>query len=1183
MNQLYVALMGAPEVRCRSERVTFPTRKTLALLSYLAVEGGVQPRERIIALLWPESSTHLGRASLRKALAYLREALGDYALPDDDQPCILATRDALQLNPVSVRSADVWLLQAAAQAIRKPPLGAPDTRAAWPSAYLHTVLEPLQQAVTHLRGDLLAGFSLSDAPEFDDWASMQRDVLHRQAVQVCDQLAQLQFEAGELASAITTATRWVAIDDLDEEAYRRLMQLHVANGDRSAALQVYATCTAILARDLGIEPVVETTRLADRIKASQVTKSPDDRVHIHAPVSTAPYDRLASSPMFGRAFEHGQLVAAYRALHSGQPQVITLEGEPGIGKTRLATEFLAWAGAQGATLLQSRALAGGHLPYQPIVEALRSLPAPADLARLAPIWLAELSRLVPELVELVPNLTRPMLSNEADVRLRLFEAIARAGQLVAESTPLVVFIDDMQWADPASRDVLHYAARHWAMARLPVLLICALRSDDVATTPALSEWLAALRRDCRLTRLAVNVLSLEDTQHIVRAVIVRDTQSTLTSELTSFSQRLFAETSGHPLFIVQTLRSLAERGLLQRDQHGTWHAQLDPEMPYSIRDLIQQRLARLSQTARACCAAGAVLGGDFQFTHLCEVLGMNEREALVGLEELLTRGLLHETVTHETTSAPRYGFTHDRLREVAYAQLSEARRRIFHTAALAALQTSAGPAQLADHAVRAGLAPLAAQYSLRAGEASFQIFAIADAIHHFERVRQFYQTSDLNDEAERRTVLGTLYLHLGRAYELQNQIGQARTVYEDMQALAHLHDDRVSECVALNRLATIQAQTMRNMERALTLLQSALVIAEASGNNPVLIETMWNLAQVHFYGGCVGIALPYAERALMLAQQLDHAELIARSLNMLAYLTGNPARWADSERYAVAAQKRYSHLGNRAMEADCWSLIARANVGLGQPAMAIHAGKTAVAIAEEIENDWGQVSTHFSLAIALLEAGDHKAALEHAQQAVAIGQARELYITLAVAHLVLGNVYRAGGNLQAARQSHLEAERLIVLTESPFRYPVAVALCADCALEDAWEEAYSWACKALATRESSNDFDGDLSFWHLIEALLHSGQGERAQAEVQRFGDEVAHLPRYRIPHLRALAVLAQWEQDGGRASTYLEEARTLTVAIGLPDEQNSITAQLAALDGTKESRPYVWNQEGRRNAGRTL
>jgi DNA-binding SARP family transcriptional activator/tetratricopeptide (TPR) repeat protein len=1159
MDRLRVALLGAPEVQLNDAFVTFPTRKTLALLSYLVVEGGAQPRERLVALFWPNSSSELGRAALRKTLAYLRQALADQAADTMTQPYILAERDTLRLNPAAASTVDVWLVQAAAQMLRQPSLSA-NSPTGWPSAYLHSLLEPLRRASTLVRGDLLVGFSLSDLPEFDEWASMQREVLRRQALQIFDRLSQIEFEAGELANAVLTTTRWVAYDLLDETACRRLMQIHFASGDRSAALQAYAACRAALERDLAIEPAEETTSLAQRIKASKTLQRLDSPAYRRDPQTHA-MDLHAVPPMVGRAFEHGQLVAAYRRLHAGHTQLFTLEGEPGIGKTRVALEFLSWVGADGGIVLQGRALEGGQLSYQPIVEALRSLSDLIDLAALPPPWLAELSRLLPELADLAPEPRAPSGAGGADARLRLFEAIARAGQLLAERAPVVLFLDDVQWADADSRDVVRYLVRRWMLARLPMLLICAVRSDELAATPALADWLTAVQRVVAVTRLTIGALSLDDTQQIVRAMSISDEERTTPDALVIFGQRVFAETDGHPLFIVQTLRALAERGLLQRDQQGGWDARLDHELPPSVRELIQQRLARLSPLAYACCIGGAVLGDGFRFADLCSLVGTGEREALSSLEELLTRGLLREQPAHEDAGEPRYFFTHDRVREVAYTQPSAARRRLLHADALAALQGRADPARLVQHALRAGMVKAAAEYSEQAGDASFRRFAIGDAINHFERAQQLWNSDSVSDADARQKALIALYRRLGRAYELHNQVERARSSYEDMLALSRIEHNLLSECFALNRLATVQAQTARDMEHALTLLQSALAIAEVCGDELVLVETFWNLAQVHFYAGRGRVAMPLAERALQMAQRVQLTELEARSLNLLAYLTGNPTGWAASERYAATARECYVQLGDRAMEADCWSLIARANVGLGRPVLAVRAGETAVMIAEEIANSWGQVSARFSLATALLEVGDSTAALTYAQQALAIGQANQLDTILPVAYLVLGTVQRVLGDLQAARQAHLVAEQILTNTESPFRHPVAVALCADYARDGAWEEAYRWAQHALETRESSNDFDADLSFWHLVEALLHADQIVLAQAEVQRFGEQVAQLPRYRIPHLRALAVLAVAEQNDTCAASYLDDALAIADAIGLPSERASILVQLAALN----------------------
>ena len=207
---------------------------------------------------------------------------------------------------------------------------------------------------------------------------------------------------------------------------------------------------------------------------------------------------------------------------------------------------------------------------------------------------------------------------------------------------------------------------------------------------------------------------------------------------------------------------------------------------------------------------------------------------------------------------------------------------------------------------------------------------------------------------------------------------------------------------------------MRDMESALSLLQSALAIAEPSGDEPVLAESMWNLAQVHFYCGRVLVALPYAERALEFAQKLDLSELIARTQNLLAYLTGNPSAGPTQSAVcggcpAALRPPGRSGYGGGLLESDrarqCRS---------GPAAAAVRAGQTAVRIADEIENGWGQVSTRFSLGVALLEAGEHATALAFAQEALAIGQAHAFDVILPVAQLVLGNIQRACGDSEGS-------------------------------------------------------------------------------------------------------------------------------------------------------------------------
>ncbi len=458
-----------------SRLITLPTRKALALLAYLAVEGGAHSRDKLTALFWPESDSARGRATLRSTLALLRNALGD------PEAHLIATRDSLAFNFESEFDLDVQAVRSATRATRELPLITRSaSEPALPPANIRALLAQLKAAAERCRGDFLEGFSLSDAAEFDDWASMQRESLHRAATLVFDRLSQVQFESGELDHAIETTNRWVARDRLSEAAVRRLMQVYVAAGDRAGALQAYETCRAVLERELNAEPAPETMALAERIRRERVKGLTGERVNnSNHPFTPLPLHPFTDFPLVGRATEHMTLVAAYRLARRGNLQAVAIEGEPGIGKTRLAHEFLAWVAAQGADVLQGRAFeTGGHLPYHPVVEALRGrLGREADPRQmLGDTWLAELSRLLPELADRLPTLPAPLALSEAEARTRLFEAVARAGQALAEHAPVVLFVDDLQWADAATLDLLSYIGRRWAAASTPALLLVTVRA-----------------------------------------------------------------------------------------------------------------------------------------------------------------------------------------------------------------------------------------------------------------------------------------------------------------------------------------------------------------------------------------------------------------------------------------------------------------------------------------------------------------------------------------------------------------------------------------------------------------------------------------------------------------------------------------------------------------------------------
>src|SRR3990170_3198077 len=332
MSRLHLFLLGPPEVRFGAKPVTFPTRKSLALLIYLALEGGPQPREHLAALLWPESSPDRSRASLRSTLNRLQSTLRQAG--GQAQTSLLSIdHTALTLHPnpsfdLDLRSVETAYAQARAERSRRAP---PEDS---------TSLPVLQRAIASYRGDFLAGFSLGDAPGFDDWADLQREAWRRRLGLILDRLSEIQFGMGEFAGVAETASISIALDPLNEVAYRRKMRAHFAAGERGQALETYESCRAMLAAELGIEPEPDTAALAERIR----TQAPPVHPHIRrsAPRPHRPDTSVAflENLFAGRISEHQALVKGYDRAAAGQPQLVVLRGEVGIGKTCLARKFI---------------------------------------------------------------------------------------------------------------------------------------------------------------------------------------------------------------------------------------------------------------------------------------------------------------------------------------------------------------------------------------------------------------------------------------------------------------------------------------------------------------------------------------------------------------------------------------------------------------------------------------------------------------------------------------------------------------------------------------------------------------------------------------------------------------------------------------------------------------------------
>jgi DNA-binding SARP family transcriptional activator len=657
-----VSLLGPPQVQRDDARVRFETRKAVALLALLVMTERPRTRDALAEMLWPDHDPERARAALRRTLSDLRSGIGGELLD--------ATHDHVRLVKGPGLTVDVDRFRELCRAGR------------------------IETAVELFRGDLLEGLAVRHAPDFEEWVQIESAQLRRELTQALASLTKEREEAGDLAEALVAARRWVATDPLHEPAHQALIRLYAATGDRGAAMEQYRECVRTLSRELGVPPLRETADLYEAVNRGTYTapSQPPPR-----PAPSAAPGAVAEVPFVGRS---GELAAARDALDSvgAAGRVVVVEGEAGIGKTRLAEQLLASVRRRGGRVVVGSAYEGeSSLSYAPVIEALRARLREDDA------WLSSLDRVVRDQVaRLLPELADSRRSS--DVLTGPDGPGAESRFLSALWTALVaavngdragaLFLDDAQWADDATRTLLAYGLRR--LASRPVLVVLAWRTpyDDELRRAAAVTVRSGLGVALRLGRLG-------------RADSSRLTLWAWPDASHDDVQHLWEATEGVPLLQVEYLRAAA------RDPAGT--------LPPAAREVLHARLAPVSETGRQVLAAAAVLARPFDADAVRTVSGRTDDETVRALEELVGLGLVVET-------SEAYDFAHHLVREVVHGETGLARRRLLH--ARAARVPGTPDASVARHLQQAGRSSEAAVAYWKAAERDLEVFANAEAVEH---------------------------------------------------------------------------------------------------------------------------------------------------------------------------------------------------------------------------------------------------------------------------------------------------------------------------------------------------------------------------------------------------------------------------------------------------------------------
>jgi DNA-binding SARP family transcriptional activator/Tfp pilus assembly protein PilF len=974
---LRIFLLGTPHIEVNNLQVVVDTRKATALLAYLAVSGISHSRDSLAALFWPEYDESHARAALRRTVSVLKKALkGSW---------LVIERETISLPSNPLVWADSNKFQELIDECRRH--GHPEEEVC------EACLLPLSRAADLYRGDFMAGFTLRDSPTFDDWQLIQSENLRRNLSNILEKLVWIHSSSGEWEKSIANARRWLSLDTLHEEAHRQLMKLYTWSGYRQAAIRQYQECVRILERELGVDPLEETTALYNTIIDNKPLEKPAHLQELPVEASGIPpeYKTTAISsptllhspskytlPMVGRGKEWNQMTQVYASVESSG-RLVVLEGEAGIGKTRLAEEFLAHVQSLRGVVLTTRCYEGeANLAYGMIAEALRgALAAQGNRERLEhipPQWLSEATRLVPELSVLQQGLPEPGSLNEPGAQTRLFEAIT---QLILEISrgdqPGVLFVDDLHWADAASLDLLAYLVRR--LPSRPIIVLVTLRSEDTFASSSIQRVLADARRAEIITHLPLSRLNEAEVDELLK--IARSGAEELTTNL---GQDLFKESEGLALFVVEYLAAMPED--ISTFTIG--------ELPGGGLDLIRSRLSSVSETGWQLLTTAAVIGRSFDFDTLREASGRSEDEVAVEMENLVRRGLIREYAGGKVKSGLlTYDFTHEKLRSLVYTETSLGRRRILHRRAAEAFagrgrQTAElNSSQIAYHFEQAGREERAADYYRLAGEHASKLFANREAIDYYRKALVLSNKAQVELDRPRiyeaigdlQTLLGQYQAGLNQ-YENALQVQEPGIRYRLFHKIGVIHDrmgdwskaeenyQKALEALPVEDGARRQAQIFADWsltahhsgqaERPMELARQALSLAEQAGDKRIL-------AQVHNLLGVLARnqddlekACEHLEHSLHLAEELGDLGAQAAALNNMALVSSRDGDIKHAIQLTKKALEMSVSRGDRHREAALHNNLADLHHADGEPQVAMEHLKKAVSIYTEIDVQAGE-------------------------------------------------------------------------------------------------------------------------------------------------------------------------------------------------------------------------------------
>ncbi len=1045
-----------------------PSRPAQSLLAYLVINPGIpHRREKLSGMLWPDSEESNARGYLRQALWRIRKSIESGSLNPDD---------FLDINKISItwiKESDFWV---DASGLMKPEENlSPDD---------------LIEIVRLYQGELLPGF-------YEDWIQIERDRLqaahHQKMTAVLDTL----IEAEDWERALEWSEHWIRTDISPEQAYRALMIAYHGMGDTAMLRNSYERCEDALNRDLGVEPSEETQELYRRLQSrEQPIHQPIADPCVDLPVQLPPFleerdTEWFERPLFlARESELAQLETYLRSTLSNKGQTVFITGEAGSGKTSLLDEFTRRSIEEHSDLVVVSGNCNAHTgmgdPYLPFREILGQLSGDVEARLEAGTITTEHARrlwnMIPcttsALVESGPDLINTFINGPALIdrmhvispgrlewvsRLEkiskdrgttrlapgieqydFFDQYTRVLREISRTYPLILQIDDLQWADAGSIGLLFHLGRQ--ITGCPILIVGAYRQEEVAlgrdgARHPLEPVLNELQREYGLQTLN---LEHSDRMRFVEALLASEPNQ-LGPE---FQAMLFQQTQGQPLFTIELLRGMQERGDLELNDNQEWieGEHLDWEtMPARVEAVIAERIGRLDPPSQALLRAASVEGEVFTAEAVAQVIKRDDRELLACLSSELDRQhrLVRADSIHRSDGQllSSYRFRNILFQKYLYNSLDEVERIHLHEEIGEVLETLISSEdqaaemalKLARHFEEAGMLQQAIHYLHLAGERATQLCAFQEGTAHLWKAVELLRQNPESPQRDQEE----LQLLISIVKTWKNNWGSTtiRQAFDRASQLCHQLESK-AELARIQGELTIYHYVQAEYPAAIECAVEALDLAQQAEDPILIAASNWYLGFLNFGEGNYVIGKDYLEKvrefydpqehhrtmllyhgvdagtgalayealclwclgypdqgikrsteSISIAKQLGHPFSIADAMcyggcmfNAML-LDGDELYRIATELVSVADQERLSLSGWLGMGK---SYLGEAQIILGQTQSAIETIREGIDIFQATDVHLYRVIALRSLARAYLQAGDHQNAMVTLDEAMAI-------------------------------------------------------------------------------------------------------------------------------------------------------------------------------------------------------